>query len=96
MAGVGNLEVPASALRAQATLCEGLAAELGGATAPGCPAHPHQATTAAVAALHGAVDVARTAMGTRMRSTATSIRTAASGFDDHETASAAALRALTD
>ncbi len=96
MADVGNLDVSATALRAQATLCDDLAAELGGTPAPGCPAHAHQSTTAAVAAVHGAVDVTRTAMGTRMRSTAASIRTAAMAFDDRESASAVALRALTE
>lgn len=91
MAAVGILEVSATALRAHAALCEGLAVDLGGATTPQCPAHSHQATTAAVAAAHGVVDVARTAMVARMRSTAAAVHTVATAFDDHEAAAAAAL-----
>lgn len=94
MAGVGDIEVSPEALRVHATLCEGLATDLNASTAPGCPAHPHQATTAAVAAVHVLADIARAAMATRMRSTATAVHTAADGFTDQETTAVAALRSV--
>ena len=95
VAGVGRLNADSEALRAHATLCDGLAADLVAGTAPACPS-TFQATTASVAALQTSVATARSAMVNRMQSTAAAVHATAAGLDAHETTSATALRSLAE
>ena len=88
---MGTLNANTEALRAHATLCEGLATDLGVGTAPAYP-RAFQATAAAVGALHESVDAVRSALTDRMRATATAVHTTADGLDAHERNSEDLLR----
>ena len=94
---MGNLNANAEALRAHASLCEGLATALDTTaldtgTAPACP-ETAQPTAAAVAALHASFDAVGSALAGRMRATATAVHATADGLDTHERNSADRLRA---
>ncbi len=88
---MGRLDANPDALRRHATLCERLATELGGGTAPAC-AGSFQASATAVAAMHGSFATARSTVVDRMRSTAAAVQANADGLEAGERQSAARLR----
>lgn len=90
---MGTLNANTEALRVHAELCEGLAVDLGAATAPACPG-TFQTTTAAVAALHESVGIARATLTARMSATAAAVHATAAGLDAAEQDSADRLGSL--
>jgi hypothetical protein len=91
---VAAIRVDPAALRAAARRIDGIAETFSGAEAPAVAVTPVQATTAAVSAVHSATAATNTAMGARLRSTASAMTTGGSAFATTERLATDAVAAV--